>query len=100
MSATKKRTYSRFGQCRRCGAWRHLLPHRLCWPCEPCERDPQIRSRYASTSIFASRGVGLTPTKLPATPTSVPPGHERVELYRQRLERGEHWQHPEDAESS
>lgn len=49
-------------------------------------------------SIFAMRGNGLVVGRLPSCPTSALPGTaEKVEVMRQRVERGELAFHPADA---
>jgi hypothetical protein len=69
----------------------------LCWG---CYNTPGVRDLYRSTSKFASRKVGLghAPGRLPAEPTSAPPGSEaKVQVMCERAARRENLFHPDDA---
>lgn len=85
------------GPCVHCGRRVGDRPRGLC---AACYYVPALRQRYAvRPSKFNAQGSGLVPpTRPPAVPTEALPGTpEKVEVMRQRLERGEALYHPEDA---
>jgi len=82
--------------CRHCGKGKVNRPRGLCWP---CYYKPGVKDLYPSTSKYAKRGVGnLTSCRTPRRPTNTEPGsEERMEVFAERIARGENLFHPQDA---
>lgn len=82
-------------KCRHC---RRRLAERQGGLCRSCYSDKTIRALYpVPLHKHAQRGLAFKGCRVPATPTTAPPGSvEKMRVMQQRIRRGEQLFHPHD----
>lgn len=96
------------GRCRHCRKLKILPAKGLCYPCytrpsiakmyAPAKRGP--RKQTGDMSRFSPNRKWHKQGRMPESPTQYAPGSdEKMEVMRQRVERGEMPHHPKDARS-
>lgn len=82
-----------YGICRNCSRYAISRPRKLCWT---CYYTPGVKERFPKETSDAFI-VDNTTKPLPKEPTMARPGtEEKIQVFRERIMRGEHLHHPDD----